>query len=184
MTRIDQTAAVDRNRDRGQTNIDFVVGIVVFILALSFVVAATPQLLAPYEDQETLIVAERVTSTLADSLLADRRDPGHLDIDCIGAFFRTTAAPCPTFDATESTTDRIGVEATYRVNVTLQWNVTGDAEPEVLCYNGGDVGACVPGGTDPLAVGYPVPQDHGSVASERRTVVVGDQPAILQVRVW
>lgn len=167
-------------RNRGQTNIDFVLGIVVFLLAFSFLVAATPQLLAPYEEQETPLVAERVASALADSLLAERGNPGFLDAGCTSVFFNvSSASDCP-FQSDESLTDRVGVEQTYRVNVTLKWNVTGDSDLEVLCYDG-DVGTC---GTDPLAIGPSVPRKHRSVAVERRTVVVGDQPAILEVRVW
>jgi hypothetical protein len=54
----------------------------------------------------------------------------------------------------------------------------------VLCYNGGDVGACATGASDQLAVGPPASGAQRSVASERRTVVVADRPATLQVRVW
>lgn len=172
----------DGARDRGQTNIDFVVGIVVFLLAFSFVVAATPQLLAPYDDQETSVVAERVTSTLADSLLVDGGEPGTLDPTCIDVFFTSGTCPTATFDPADSPQERVGVEETYRLNVTLQWNVTGDASQEVLYYDSSDdtVG---PTGDYRLVVGPPVP-DSSSVASERRTVTVGDQPATLLVRMW
>jgi hypothetical protein len=171
------------SRSRGQTNIDFVVGIVVFLLAVSFVVAAVPQLLAPYENQETPVVAERVASTLADSLLVDGDEPGTLDTECTGVFFDVPGATGCSFGGA-TLTERVGVEPTYRVNVTLRWNVTGDASPEVLCYNGGDVGACATGASDQLAVGPPASGAQRSVASERRTVVVADRPATLQVRVW
>lgn len=171
----------DAETARGQTNVDFALGIFVFFVALSFVVAATPQLLAPYENQETPTVAERVESTLAESLLAAGGDSSRLDVGCTGAFFNASPSSDCAFESAESLTDRVGVERTYRVNVTLRWNVTGDADAEVLCYDGGDVGAC---GTGPLAVGPSVPREHRSVAAERRTVLVGDQPAVLEVRVW
>ncbi|AFK21386.1 hypothetical protein E6P09_16590 (plasmid) [Haloferax mediterranei ATCC 33500] len=167
--------------NRGQTNIDFVLGIVVFLFAFSFVIAAMPQLLAPYDDQETPLVAERVSSTLADSLLVAEGDPGFLSVECTGAFFvGTGGSGCP-FSTSDPLSDQVGVDQTYQVNATLQWNVSGDADTEVLCYNGGDVGAC---GSDPLTVGPAVPQEQRSVAVERRTVMVDDQPAILEVRVW
>jgi hypothetical protein len=180
MTRT-EGAAVATTRDRGQTNLDFLLGIVVFFLALSFVVASTPQLIAQYDEQETPLVAERVSTTLAESLLVGTGAPGTLDVECTGAFFAGSAgAGCP-FSTGDSLTDVVGVHETYSVNATLRWDVTGDAEPDLLCYNGGDVGAC---GTDRLAVGPDVPQAHRSAATERRTVLVGDQPAVLEVRVW
>ncbi|ELZ31412.1 hypothetical protein C474_08922 [Halogeometricum pallidum JCM 14848] len=180
MTRTDGVS-VTATRNRGQTNLDFLLGIVVFFLALSFVVASAPQLIAQYDAQETPLVAERVSTTLADSLLVESGAPGALDVECTGAFFAGVGgAGCP-FSTGDALADVVGVHETYSVNVSLQWDVTGDAEPDLLCYNGGDVGAC---GTDRLAVGPDVPQAHRSAATERRTVLVGDQPAVLEVRVW
>ncbi|MDS0300161.1 hypothetical protein NDI76_15550 [Halogeometricum sp. S1BR25-6] len=182
MTRPDDVA-VATTRDRGQTNLDFLLGIVVFFLALSFVVASAPQLIAQYDAQETPLVAERASTALADSLLVESGAgaPGTLDVECTGAFFAGSGGTgCP-FSTGGELTDIVGVHETYSVNVTLQWDVTGDAELDPLCYNDGDVGAC---GTDRLAVGPDVPQAHRSAATERRTVLVGDHPAVLEVRVW
>lgn len=169
-----------RSDDRGQIYVDFLVGIVLFLVAMTFVLGFLPHLLAPYDDQATPVVADRAAAGLGDALLVGDEDPGVLDVDCVDAFFLDGTADCG-FDASDSVADRVGVDGTYRVNVSLTWNVTGDADPEVLCFNGGDVGAC---GTDPLTAGPPVPDDHRAVAIERRTVAVDGRPATLEVRVW
>lgn len=166
---------------RGQTNVDFLVGIVVFLLAVTFVVGAVPQLLVPYDDQETPLVAERTAATVADSLLAVDGTVGVLDVSCTGAFFvGTNDTGCP-FDADAPLERRVGVDGSYRVNVTVEWNVTGDPTPETLCYNGGDVGAC---GSGRLVAGPATPDRLRSVAVARRTVRLDTRSAVVEVRVW
>jgi hypothetical protein len=168
---------------RGQTNLDFVVAAVVFLFAFSFVVAFLPGLAAPYDDQEHPLVADRASSRLADSLLAAGPEPGVLNASCTGAFFTGSGgAGCP-FDPSDPLADRLGVRSTDGLNVTLRWNVSRDADPEVLCDDGGDVGPCG-GGAARLAAGEAVPDEHRSVAVARRTVVVDGRPALLEVRVW
>lgn len=169
--------------DRGQTNLDFIVGIVVFLVGLSFVLGAVPGFLAPYDDQEEPLVAQRVTATVADSLLAASSDPGRLDVTCTEAFFAGSGGAGCTFDATDSLDERVGVSPWYQLNVTLTWNVSGGPDREFLCVSGGTVGPCGSGGTR-LATGPDVPRGSQSVAADRRLVVVGDQRAILDVRVW
>lgn len=166
---------------RGQSNVDFVVALAVFLFAFSFVVAFVPQMTAPFDEQEQPLVAERVAATLGDSLLAAGPEPGVLDVECTGAFFGHAAGDdCP-FDPSDPVAERVDVRSTYGVNVTLRWNVSGGPDAEVLCYDGGSVGAC---GSARLAAGRPVPTEYRSVAVQRRTVVVDGRPALLEVRVW
>lgn len=169
-------------RERGQTNIDFVVGIALFLLAVSIALWFMPRIVSPYEDPEKPAVAERAAATLADDLLTAGREPGVLDVPCTGAFFvPDVTGDCPFGDGPPE--ERLGIAATYRVNATLRWNVSGGADPEILCYEDGEVGEC--GSADELlAVGPQTPRDHRSVAAEKRVVLIGDQPAILSVRVW
>jgi hypothetical protein len=160
--------------------VDFVVAIGVFLLTVGFVVAFVPQLTAPYQEQEDPAVAQRVTSGLADNLLAGDA-PSTLDEACTVAFFtQSGAGGCP-FDTSNALTDQVGVGPRYRVNVTLERDVTGDAELDVLCANSGSIGAC---GSDPLRIGPPTPADRRSVASSRRAVTVDGRDAVLEVTVW
>lgn len=171
--------ASDGRRDRGQTMVDFVVAMGIFLLTVGFVVAFVAGMTVPYEDQQTPLVAERVASDLADDRLAE--SPAVLDERCTLAFFgHADATGCP-FDAGDSLNDRLGVAPLYSVNVTLRRNVSGGPGSEILCGDGGSVGPC---GSDRLAAGPSVPDDGTSVATARRAVHVDGQRAILEVRVW
>lgn len=158
---------------------DFIVAMGIFLLTVSFVVAFVPQMVSPYADQETPVVAERVASDLAEDRLAE--SPSVLDERCTLAFFgHADATECP-FDATNSLNEQVGVAPWYSVNVTLRRNVTGGPDLEILCGNDGSIGPC---GSDRFAVGPEVPRDSKSVATARRAVYVDGQRAILEVSVW
>lgn len=176
--------ATSRSGARGQTSVDFAVGVSVFLLTVAFVVAFVPQMSAPYEDQEHPLVGERVTSTLTDDLLAEQGQPAVLNTTCTIAFLTEDGSPptyCP--DTNEPVQDLVGIESYYQMNITLERNVTGDSEREILCDTGSSVGPCT-SGADSLARGPPVPTDKRSVATSRRTVRVDGTVAIIQVSVW
>lgn len=168
-------------RSRGQVHVDFVVGIVLFLAAFALVSAMLLQVLAPYDDQATPVVADRAADRLADSLLVGNNDPGDLDDDCLDAFFLGGDGTGCSFDPADPLADRLGIDATYRVNVRLVANVSGDSEPELLCFNGGDVGTC---GTGELVAGPPVPSGGLALSVDRRLVRVDGRPVTLEVRVW
>lgn len=174
------TATRGRRPDRGQTLLDFVVAVGLFVLAIAFVASFVPQMTVPYESQEKPLVAERTTDTLADTLLAGPA-PSTLDEECTVAFFEQgNATGCP-FDSTESVTDQVGIGSQYDVNVTVRRRAAGGGALEPLCSDDGTVGPC---GTSPLAIGPPVPEDRTIVASASRTVSVNGTDAVLEVRVW
>lgn len=171
----------ESNAERAQTLPDFVIAMAVFLIAVGFVVAFVPQLTAPYEEQEQPLVAERVANHLAGDVLAESAGSSRLNESCTRAFFQNEgAAGCPV-NATTDPSDLLGVESHYTVNVTLERNVSGDSDTEVLCADGGTIGPC---GSDRLAFGPDVREDDKSVAVARRTVHVDGAPAVLEVRVW
>lgn len=166
--------------DRGQTMLDFVVAIGLFLLTIAFVVAFVPHLTAPYGHQDQPAVAERAASELSANLLAGEA-PSVLEEACTVAFLTSTGGSACPFDTADPLTTRLGVGDRYRVNVTLERNVTGDAATEVLCANGGSIGAC---GSGRLAAGPDVPADRRSLARSRRAVSVDGIDAVLEVTVW
>lgn len=146
---------------RGQTTLDFLVGVSIFLLTTGFVFGFVPQVTAPYQDQSRPIVAERVASDLADDRLATPGAPGVLDEACTDAFFAQTAVGDCAFDPDdEALHEQLAVSRGYSVNVTL---AERDGE---------------------RAVGPPVPERSRSVATARRTVSVGGEDALLEVNVW
>lgn len=166
--------------ERGQTMLDFLVAIGLFLLTVGFVVAFIPQMTAPYQEQDHPAVAQRTTNSVADTVLGGDA-PSVLEEGCTVAFFaQSGAAGCP-FDTTEPLTAQVGIGPRYRVNLSLRRNVSGDATLESLCGNGGAVGPC---GTDPLRVGPDPPTDRRSLTTTRRAVTVGGTDAVLEVTVW
>jgi hypothetical protein len=75
--------------DRGQTTLDFAVGMSIFLIAVAGVISFTPSLLEPFEGSgtEDTIVANRVASQLVEGTLAEPDEPYVLDKACTMAFF-------------------------------------------------------------------------------------------------
>lgn len=168
---------------RGQTTLDFLTGMAVFLAVVGFVFLFVPGLLAPTGGGETTLVADRVADQLVDLHLGEPATAG-LDATCTFYFFNQSGPePCATFDTGEPLTTQLGIDDRYRANVTIRANVTGDRAREVLCADGGAVVACPSGGT-PLAVGPRYRRGEGTVATARRQVTVAGTDAVLEVRVW
>lgn len=74
---------------RGQTTIDFAIGISIFLLVVAFVIAFIPGLLQPFTESETenTVTANRVANTLSEGMLGDVEEPYILDKSCTIAFF-------------------------------------------------------------------------------------------------
>lgn len=172
-----------RTTVRGQSSIDFLIGFGIFFLVFSFVITLIPDLLSPFAAQEGPAVANRAADTLAGDLLATGT-VGSLNAACTAEFFDTPGSSgCTSFDGNSSSSTLLGLSEEYRLNVTLERNVTADPGTEVFCYDGTDALACSDGGT-PLARGDPPPGDTQSVRSARRVVELDDRTLLLKLRVW
>lgn len=168
---------------RGQTHIDFVAGLAIFLVTVLFVAAFMHSILTPFDDQATVVVADRVANDLAGTLLASAGPTSALNERCTLAFFVDGDDTGCNFDNTSSITNQLGIERTFAVNVTLRRNVTGDAAPDVLCYDDGTFGECTGSGSA-LSVGPPLPDSDRAVAGARRVVLLDGQPTVLVVKVW
>lgn len=164
--------------DRAQMLPDFVIGIAIFLVTITFIVGFIPQITAPYQEQEKPVVAERIADDVSGALLGEPGARSRLNTDCTLAFFaQSDAASCP-FDTTNALNEQLGVSDRYSVRISL---VDTGQDAEVLCADGGSIEPC---GTDPLAVGPSVPQDGRSVVTAHRAVHVDGRVAVLEVRVW
>ena len=114
------------HQSRGQTSIDFVVGIGVFLLAVAFVLAFVPSMFAPFFGMGAgdALTADRSAAYLAENaLVEDPAAAGALDADAVDQFF----TDC---DGTYLA-DQLSV-ATTSINVTIgntsvpDWNTCGD----------------------------------------------------------
>ncbi|MFB6148452.1 MAG: hypothetical protein ABEJ48_02200 [Halobacteriales archaeon] len=163
-------------RDRGQTTIDYAIGAALFLLAVGFVITFVPSMLDPFDaGQAKPLVADRAASQLAEDTLGRPADPARLNDTAVVEFFDTSD--------TVPVADELGIDDQYEINVTIERNVTGDADPDVLCYDGTDIHHSTGCGSK-LARGPSVPAEYDTVVTARRTVYIDSWDVMLEVRVW
>lgn len=168
--------------DRGQTGVDFVVGVAIFLLTTAFVFGFVPGILAPFgEATTTPLYADRVVDDLAYDTLAEGSAPGVLDSECTLAFFGVTTPTDCRFDAGDPHRDIVGLPEMYEYNISVQ---TLSADGTRVQLYGDAEGTISTTGETRLAVGEPVPEEYGSVSSVTRHVALDDTDAVLVVRVW
>jgi hypothetical protein len=163
----------ERDYDRGQTTIDYAIGIGLFLVAVAFVFLSLPSMFGPFNsaDGDFLILADRSADQLtAELLVEDVTDPSVLNTTCTVEFFDndTDTGNCR-YDtdgadpATALGIDRVGISA----NVTIR-----DDADRIRTIDGTD-----------LAVGdAPGPNDNIAVA--RRAVLLDGEQSRLVVKVW
>lgn len=172
---------------RGQTTLDLLVGMSVFLITAGVVIATASGMVDPYVgDQEYPLVADRTTALLAEGMFVTGTGPSVLNETCTYGFFNdsmgegTCSIP---YDETEpDVTERLGLTSWYGVNVTIRRNTTGDADPDVLCTDGDRLKPCASGDTR-LSAG-PVPPDSGSVFSASRGGYLDGKDVIIEVVLW
>lgn len=169
------------DRLRGQTSVDLVVGLTLFVVTITVVLGQLPTLLGPAQPQSTSAVADRAADELYGNLVVrnDSVSPGTLNEPCVVAFFEGAGGAGCQFDPSKPVNDRLGISSLYAVNVTFaQGNGSSSLDP--YCHNASQVVVC---GTDTLEVGPSVPSD-ASVGVAYRGVRVPEKQGVMVVRVW
>lgn len=161
--------------ERGQTTLDFAVGMSVFLLTVIFVIAYAPTMFDPFAGGSgaKLVVADQAATTLSgDLLVASTAEPGTLSSGCVVAFFEEEEDPgdsCPTeadFDPFDSALSLDGRNA----NITIHELDAPASDP-----------ATIDGVGLTLSNSDSVPSD---IAVATRTVSIDGQQYRLTVRVW
>ena len=94
---------------RGQTNIDFAIGMSLFLVTVSFVFLFVPTVFSPFEvTQGQPIAADRAATRLVDTLLAGS-DPGTLAPACTIGFFADVDIDGCDYDSSRSLGDALGI---------------------------------------------------------------------------
>lgn len=190
---------------RGQTTLDFAVGISVFLLTLASVLSFVPGMLQPFGDHapEDTAFGTRMADQLSGSVLAEPGESPILDVGCTLEFFRAipTGSHACSFDQSVAVPDqhdpalgdRLGVSARHRLAVTVEGDADGDGTADTLCWDEAtdrpveaSDGDCEPADGDvqlAIATSEP-PTGTGSVVVTRRVVVLTGQDATLEVRAW
>lgn len=181
-----------RSRGRGQTTLDFAVGMSVFLLTLAFVFTFVPGMLAPFDDttQAETPAANRVAEDLVTRSLGDADTPYVLDEQCTREFFNlSNTNPDGCEFAGETTAERVSVASWQPVNVTLRGDPDDDGVSETLCLDGESLverSACTPsndnvevlsGGSDPAGSG-------GKTVTATRVALLDGRDVTVEVVMW
>lgn len=187
--------------DRGQTTLDFAIGVSVFLLVVTFVLAFLPGMVDPFVDggSEKPVVANRIADSVAQGTLGDPAEPYVLDSTCTLAFFEegdgdsgyTVPGECRFEDNDVGVQERVGVEARghapYGLRIRIIGDLDGDGTSSVLCNDGVSLSESSPCGGTAYTVGSTPPDTSRSVSVSRRTVYIPDDQGVtatLLVEVW
>jgi hypothetical protein len=159
--------------ERGQTVLDYAIGIGIFLIAVTFVVATIPGMFSPFLGAGDTQVADRVATSMATERLGAPDEPYVLNRDCTVAFFEqvnnpdddgSTPADCR-FDTKADTLQRMfGLDPGQSIQVRIENTSDGAA-----------LGTLEAG---------PEPPGSVSVTTARRTVNIDRATYWLEVRAW
>jgi len=181
--------------ERGQTTLDFAIGISIFLAVLIFIFLFIPGVLSPFTEstQEETVASNRIADQLAKGMLASPSEPYVLDRYCTVEFFDgTNANPsgCNYDDATPDIERIVGLDTNRdNLNVTIRGNVStaGDGT-DILCWKD-DVGlaekpgSCTSGDVYLTRGDSPPSSSQASVTSVR-VVSLNREDVTLYVEMW
>ena len=183
-----------RRGDRGQTTLDFAVGVSIFLAVLVFIFLFIPGILSPFtaSAQDETVTSNRVADQLASGTLASPAEPYVLDSYCTVAFFENNPGNCRFSGG--SLEAQLGLDTgNHQVNVSLRGTPSGGAGgQEIVCWDGtgADTGlvessssACDGADDTVLTRGDPVPTARPSVTSVR-VVSLDGTDVTLFVEMW
>jgi len=172
---------------KGQTTLDFTIGISVFLIVLIFVFTFIPGLLTPFTttDEQAPALSDRLADKLSQGMLGDPAEPYVLNSTCAADFFDLGGSPasyCRYDDGDLS--DRLNIKERTNVNVTLEGDIDDDGQNSLLCWDGSSLQestGCA--GTD-LIVGDTPPPDNDATVTARRVVYMAGEDVTMKVVVW
>jgi hypothetical protein len=146
----------------------------VFLLTVAFVVAFLPGVFEPFtaSDEGDVLAADRTASLLAEQLLAERTNPGALDLGCTAEFFDAdgSVGSCRFGSDAADLDTALGLGPATAVNVTVEEN--------------GTVHSLDRGGSPVELRAGSEPPESESVVVSRRVVLLDGEERDLVVRVW
>lgn len=130
---------------KGQTTLDFAIGISVFLVVIIFIFSFAPGILSPFTvtGQSDAVTVDRVADQLSQDTLGSPDRPHLLDRGCTVSFFDrefnetpVLADQCRYGDAPLN--DQVGLSEPMSVNVTLTGNLSGGSESVQLYWDSDD----------------------------------------------
>jgi hypothetical protein len=173
---------------RGQTTLDFALGSSLFLLTLIGVLVFVSGTMQPFTEgsQEDIGVADRVADSLAEGLLVDPAEPHILNATCTVEFFADNS-PSQCRHSGSNLTERVGVKNWQLINVTMQSDLTGGPDEEIVCWDSTDERVVYRGAADcdrQFTVGPTPPSGVGDTVTARRIVTIDGTDATMRVEVW
>lgn len=180
---------------RGQTTVDFAIGISLFLVVLVFVFLFVPDLLQPFTAgaQEETVAVNRIADELSQRMLGSASEPYVLGATCTKRFFAgESPGDCGYSGATLA--QRLDLESRQHVNVTVTdaKNIEITDRSNVLCWNATtdsltsvNTTDCTPASGDvSLQAGENLRQGSVSSVSARRIVLLDNQTVSIKVVMW
>lgn len=187
-----------QHRDRGQTTLDFAIGISIFLAVLLFILLFLPGILSPFTEsaQAETVSSNRVADQLTQGTLASPSEPYVLNEFCTAEFFEPDGD-----DADSNVPDRcnypageveeqVGVaESRQQVNITIRGNVSSAGNGnDLLCWDrdSDDSGLLESPNSDcdvTMSRGPSAPTNRPSITSVR-VVALDGTDVTLQVEMW
>lgn len=173
---------------RGQTTLDFALGISIFLIVILFVFTFIPGLLDPFtlNNEENTPLAGQIADRLSQDTLGDPTEPYVLDRYCTVAFFNSSdAGPSQCRYEDGDLHDRLNIPQTKDINVTI-----GSGGTDILCWNATQnnltsTSGCGSGDTKLRAGSSPtVGGGNPSTITARRVVSLNGEDVTLKVVVW
>lgn len=188
--------------ERGQTSLDFAIGVAVFLAVILFAFTFVPGILSPFDlsGEEEPAVSNQIADSLAKDLLGSSAEPFILDRYCTVEFFNESRnlPPGECGYTSQSLDEQFGLSITQNVNVTVTADLDNSGEKSPLCWEPEDSdtvildsddwglderGECSPAGSN-LSSGDDRPTSGQSTITARRVVLLHDRSVTMEVVVW
>jgi len=183
----DSRTVASRER-RGQTTLDFAVGMSIFLVALVFVLAFVPGMLEPFSGgtQSETPAVNRVADDLTQRTLTDGDQAYVLDETCTVALFTSGSPSACRYDG-DSLSDKVGILERSPVNVTIRGDLDSSGSDSFLCWDGTadtvrerghpDCDTVLSAGSKPAGSG-------GKTVSAHRVALLDGEDVTIEVVMW
>lgn len=186
--------------DRGQTTLDFAIGMSLFLAVLIFIFLFIPGLLAPFTSggQGETVSTNRVADYLAKDALGSPAEPFVLDTQCTILFFDDEAADSTCggdWSGGTSVEEAVGLDPNRQnLNVTIRGIAPNSGNSEVLCWDEDDNvlvgishGTCGTSAGDPdvpLTRGDAPPDSNDATVTALRVASLKGTDVTIYVEMW
>ena len=176
---------------RGQTTLDFAIGISLFLAIVLFIFLFVPGILEPFtaSAQVETVSTDRVADQLGKQMLGSPRHPYVIDGYCTVQFFANATAPdCP-FDDRTALARQFGFEPDRQgINVSVRGNASSTARTdELLCWDVNDETLVSAGASEcdtVLARGDAPPTSNDASVTALRVAYLAGEDVTIYVEMW